>query len=298
MSEHQRHDLSERLIDLCADHAAGALDAAASPELERLDADHAARDVFEQAAASIDAGYAHAEPIDMPHGLMDRICAQIPEQTPASSTASEPSRSGVAGVISPRSAGGGVSGARRSVWLPWTLAAASLTLAAVMVVRSGSAPAPMSEPTVAQARQQLIEQTPASDLLRYSWTATDDPAVVGAVSGDLVWDDDTQRGYMRISGLEVNDPTRAQYQLWIFDSARPQGELPQFADAKGRGLLSQRPIDGGVFDVTETGEVIIEIDAKLRVREAMAFAVTVEPPGGVVVSDRSRVPLLALPPQG
>ena len=147
---------------------------------------------------------------------------------------------------------------------------------------------------MAQLRDQLIEQVEPASLLRYSWTPTQDPAVVGEVGGELIWDEATDQGYMTISGLEVNDPSEFQYQLWIFDATRPLGELPQHGDAFG-GLLTQRPIDGGVFDITDTGEVVIPIDAKLMVQQGVAFAVTVERPGGVVVSDRSRVPLLAIP---
>ena len=56
--------------------------------------------------------------------------------------------------------------------------------------------------------------------------------------------------------------------------------------------LEPHPVDGGVFDVTRNGEVIIPIDAKIAVSNPTAFAITVEKPGGVVVSDRSRIPLV------
>ncbi len=42
-----------------------------------------------------------------------------------------------------------------------------------------------------------------------------------------------------------------------------------------------------------SGEVVVEIDAKLPVAEAALFAITVEAPGGVVVSSRERIALLA-----
>jgi anti-sigma-K factor RskA len=45
------------------------------------------------------------------------------------------------------------------------------------------------------------------------------------------------------------------------------------------------PVDGGVFDVTSTGELIIPIHNRLPVSQPTAFAVTLEKPGGVVVSD-------------
>jgi hypothetical protein len=52
-------------------------------------------------------------------------------------------------------------------------------------------------------------------------------------------------------------------------------------------------VDGGVFDVTTEGEVLVSIHPKLKVQEAFLFAVTIEKPGGVVVSSRERLPLLA-----
>ena len=88
------------------------------------------------------------------------------------------------------------------------------------------------------------------------------------VTGDVVWNNELQQGFMRLSGLPTNVPTEAQYQLWIVDPS-----------------CDQRPIDGGVFDVLESGEVIVPIDAKLIVNTPQAFAITLEQPGGVVVSD-------------
>jgi hypothetical protein len=54
------------------------------------------------------------------------------------------------------------------------------------------------------------------------------------------------------------------------------------------------PVDGGVFDIpTGQGEVIIPIDAKIAVSSPMMFAVTMEKPGGVVVSAREHIVALA-----
>ena len=79
---------------------------------------------------------------------------------------------------------------------------------------------------------------------------------------------------MRFVGLQTNDPGSQQYQLWIFDGERDQAY----------------PVDGGVFDIPAgTTEAVIPIDAKIQVHDAKAFVITMEPPGGVVVSDRSRV---------
>ena len=56
------------------------------------------------------------------------------------------------------------------------------------------------------------------------------------------------------------------------------------------GRDKRYPVDGGVFDVpANTAEVVIPIRAALMVRKPAAFAVTVEKPGGVVVSGREHV---------
>lgn len=99
------------------------------------------------------------------------------------------------------------------------------------------------------------------------------------LGGDVVWSDAQNEGYMRISGLDVNDPSKSQYQLWIFRGDDPVAE--------------PHPVDGGVFDVPSSGEVIVPIDAKLNVGHAGLFAVTVEKPGGIVVSGREQIVLIA-----
>jgi len=138
-------------------------------------------------------------------------------------------------------------------------------------------PAP-KQPTPAEARAELLAS--AKDATTLAWTATPDPNATGA-SGDVVWSASAQRGYMRFKGLAVNDAKQIQYQLWIFDKNRDQAF----------------PVDGGVFDVSSTGEVIVPISAKLRVDEPVLFAVTIEAPGGVVVSKRERIVVTAAPPK-
>jgi anti-sigma-K factor RskA len=94
----------------------------------------------------------------------------------------------------------------------------------------------------------------------------------------VVWNNEQQQGFMRFkAGMPANDPRRDQYQLWIFDAQRDE----------------RYPIDGGVFDVTPGQEVIVPIRAALRVKQPTLFAVTLEPPGGVVVSDRKHILVVA-----
>ncbi len=95
--------------------------------------------------------------------------------------------------------------------------------------------------------------------------------------GDLVWSNEAQTGFMRLTGVPVNDPKQAQYQLWIFDKDRDD----------------KFPVDGGVFDVVNENEVIVPINPKLKINGPVLFAVTREKPGGVVVSDRSQIVWIA-----
>ncbi|MEO1716470.1 MAG: hypothetical protein AAFR76_05105 [Planctomycetota bacterium] len=57
------------------------------------------------------------------------------------------------------------------------------------------------------------------------------------------------------------------------------------------------PVDGGVFDINEAGKVVIPIRVALPASDVVAFAVTVERPGGVVVSDQARRVVIAADPE-
>ena len=171
-------------------------------------------------------------------------------------------------------------------WLGWGLAAAACAALALNIyfTRSGPAgggevvggpptPTPEQRLTPAQERQKLIETAP--DLARGSWGAGNVKDVTP--SGDVVWSDSKQAGYVRLSGLPKNDPNQKTYQLWIFDETQSD----------------KTPIDGGTFDVNADGEIIIPINAKLRPRNTKMFAITVEKAGGVVVSERKELVALA-----
>jgi len=170
---------------------------------------------------------------------------------------------------------------RRSVLVPWLAAAACLLVAGGAVwwalqretgdgkVAAVAPPPPSPE----VARTELLA---LPDTTKITWTATQDATSRGA-TGDLVWNQSRQTGFMRFVGLTPNDPKQFQYQLWIFDKNRDQAF----------------PVDGGVFDVSSTGEVLVRISPKLAVNDATLFAVTVEKPGGVVVSKRERIVVTA-----
>ena len=171
----------------------------------------------------------------------------------------------------------------------WLAAAACLVLAIFGWNERAAAPAVVETPpppvsgrktaAYAEERAALLAKT---DSLKIPLGASKDPAAAG-VSGDVVWDPATQRGFLHFAGLAPNDPAMHQYQLWIFDAGRDK----------------RYPVDGGVFDVpANASDVIIPIRAALMVRKPAAFAVTLEKPGGVVVSGREHVIALGVRQEG
>jgi hypothetical protein len=154
------------------------------------------------------------------------------------------------------------------------VAAAALLLAAVW----GTWRPDVAVIDPASLRAELLAT--ATDALRLDWAEGGDETALGA-TGDVIWSDEQQQGAMRFVGLAANDPGEFQYQLWVFDEERD----------------AAYPVDGGVFDIAPGGgEVVVPIGTTLPVSRATLFAVTVERPGGVVVSDRSRMALLASVP--
>ena len=169
-----------------------------------------------------------------------------------------------------------VPGRGRESWAWQSLAVAAVLVLMVWVGSSLRSGDDVVDGTV------LYERTVASDdLVRWDWVGTEDPTV-GDPAGDVVWSSDAQQGVMKIGGLASNDPGEFQYQLWIFDRTRDE----------------RFPVDGGVFDVPEGADTVyVPIEAKLDVDTPYLFAITVEKPGGVVVSSRERIAFVAQPPQ-
>jgi Anti-sigma-K factor rskA len=172
-------------------------------------------------------------------------------------------------VMRPPSAAGR-GGATPAATAGWWAAAACLVLAALSWLRAPTLHGPAAEPPLAQQRAALLAKP---DSLKLRLGATEDPAAAGT-SGDVVWNPAAQRGFLRLAGLKPNDPRVHQYQMWIFDGERDQ----------------RYPVDGGVFDVpANVSEVLVPIRAAVPVHTAKAFAVTIEKPGGAVVSARDHV---------
>ncbi len=169
-------------------------------------------------------------------------------------------------------------------WGGWGLAAVCALLALnfwlTRVPLSEIVKNPVPQPTLSvspNSPEQLREQVSfAPDKMQGELTDFN-PKQPKSIVGEVVWSNSQQKGFVHLRGLPVNDKTKETYQLWIFDAAQN----------------AKTPVDGGVFDVDENGDVVIPITAKLKIQKPTMFAITVEKPGGVVVSDLSKVMTVA-----
>ena len=258
MSSSQRE---ARLLELLADQAVQALTTEQQQELDTLLADpqlqqHAQlRFEIEHAAALIDE--LSAPPLTEP--VPEQLAAKVSRALTAAAESAEPT----ADVLDFAAQLAARKPSRRapSANLGWFAAAACL-LALVLTVALLRTPS-VAEPDFAAQRQALLAQ---ADSMQLAW-GTSEHAAFAEVRGDVVWSNQSQTGFMRLQNMPINDPGESQYQLWIVDPQR-----------------DQHPVDGGVFDVASSGEVLIPIDSKLDIIEPAAFAITEEQPGGVVVS--------------
>lgn len=298
-----------RREELLVDRALAGLDVDEAAELLALQGDEGDDEAFDRAAAAIDLGCIDEPLSPLPAALRAKIEATALQAFAARAAAETPAPVAPAAPVAVADDRGAVAeppaapplaevisldrlrSAERTRWTGWLVAAACFALALASWLSRPKEPTalptppsppsavvPQPEPpppTIAEQRAALLAS--GKDAVRVDWTATKDAAAAGA-SGDVVWSNALQRGYMRFRGLAANDPGQRQFQLWIFDKSRDE----------------RFPVDGGVFDIDpETGEVIVPITAKIRVEKPSLFAVTVEKPGGVVVSKREHIVLTA-----
>ncbi|WP_405231567.1 anti-sigma factor domain-containing protein [Lentisalinibacter salinarum] len=265
---------NEEMLDLLVARATEGLSPEEERELERLLAADGETDpeAIELAAAAATnafaAGAGYGE--EMPAGLKDRLLADARARADgdaprASATVTDIGSRTRRGEESRKSGGSGNSGLAGSTFNRLGWAAAAMLLVALLVVNRPLPEEPGGADPV-EARAELMREEPGTMVLPWSPPDIDEYA---GVSGDVVWNNEKQEGYLRLAGMPANNPARSQYQLWIVDPER-----------------DEQPVDGGVFDIPAgTGEVIVPIRAKLGVIDPQAFAITREQPGGVVVSD-------------
>ena len=267
LDEGQRDDASMRVLERACDAALfGEMPSAQDALDARAFGFDLAREIesFERVTAQLEAEHHAANPSSapkVPAALRDRLHALADAH----------------GAPSPIPISRGAPAARRtrSALRDWIVAAACIAFGAVstfLVVRVGSEGG--SELPADPA--QFVSLHP--NAVRCPWEGTKDERIVGEVRGEAIFDPQSSKGVLVIEGLASNDPSAEQYQLWIFDAKRDE----------------RYPVDGGVFDMPACGRAVIPIEAKLSVEQPTLFAVTIERPGGVVVSDR-RIALIAKP---
>lgn len=305
---------NDRLLTLLADQASVGVDASELAELEALlgagDAGGLRSDDpdwMDLAAAAADLGMlgssggpAALEP--MPASLLASISAEAARFTSGTAATDSPTANlslvraaddaplagrgpapaAVRAALSPAAARG--TGAGAGAWMGWLAAAACLAVAAgVWTARpSASSSTPVAVgPSGGNGAGLIVDSVVArADTLNIDWKPLPDDTCREQCAGRVIWNNELQQGWMVFKGLAVNDPTQFQYQLWIFDKDQ------------------KHPVDGGVFDIAQArfndkGEIVVAIRPAIKVSSPQAFAVTVEKPGGVVVSDQTRIAVLA-----
>lgn len=266
MSQHRPPHELERLHESLADRATFGLSPVETTELEHLlvrypevDADQ-----YDRLAATVDLAFEPAVHEPLPPALRAKISGSVKT---ASSVKSSPDRTGERRQTLPMPVERPPAPtAPISTWLGWLAAAACLLVAALV----WSLDQPSVPPSAEVAMRALLQQPGTVQ------TPLAAPDAAPGVTGTVVWNESEQRGFMQLRGLAVNDPKLRQYQLWIF--------------AKNQNTLY--PVDGGVFDIGRNGEVVVPINAAIRVLDPTMYAITVEKPGGVVVSNREQIVLL------
>lgn len=168
-------------------------------------------------------------------------------------------------------------------WLGWAVAAAACVALAINIwsTRSPQPEVAKNPPVIQSPTPQLSAAQERAQLLAVASDKVEiplaNPKNEKEILGEMVWSNKLQKGYVHFAELPANDVAKETYQLWIVDATRDQ----------------KTPVNGGVFDVSATGEVTIPVDPELTIRKPAAIAVTKEKPGGVVVSAQENVVALA-----
>lgn len=266
----------QRMLELLADQAVFGLNEAEAAELKMYlnqFPEWENNSSFDLTAAAI--GLAHLDAIEqMPENLRKRVSIDAEQFFGSTEKARRPEENADNAVAYET---------KRHFWqwLGWAFAAAACAALAVnlwltrfqkqpeVVQEQKTVQTPTPELTAAQKREQLLAS--AADKIQATWTEAKPDG--GKISGDVVWSSARQEGYLRLRGLPANDPNNETYQLWIVDETRNE----------------KTPLSGGIFDVRENGDVIVPINAQLKVRNPKLFAITKEKSGGVVVSSPEKI---------
>lgn len=273
----------DHLLDLLADQATQGLSDVELAELHTLL--HGQEDLdgeaVEYTAAAIDLALQPAKLTPMPADLSQRIAQDAVKHLQHSNTPTLPMtpptnvafrrQTIVEPAPRPEST---TTWLTRLNWLGWVVAAACLLIA----VQAWLASPGDNSQTPISLKDQLTRMVAIKDTIQLPGGPVNQQLAPKA-AGEVVWNGQKQAGFLVLRDLPVNDPSKHQYQLWIFDANR-----------------TKHPVDGGVFDVSNSDDILIPIRSKLPVGQAVQFAITRERPGGVVVSDQKEIVFLAKRP--
>lgn len=264
--ERDEHTSSTPIDDFACDVALGELGAVR--ETRGAAADWGTREglfeSYELAAAAVNLAMLPAvEP--MPGLLRNRVLASLHREMAA---AADSLRSTNASLTLPPPSRRPIARFWSSPVLGWSAAAAAIVVAAF--AWRGSPATPQG---FATQRQQFVSAT--RDVGVWNWVdfahpVTQEAPEISGVKGDVVWSSAKQEGFLRLTGLPQNARQVERYQLWIIDK---------------RGL--EQRVNAGLFDSTGD-ETIVHFKPELNVDGPVIFAVTIEPPEGVVVSSLKR----------
>ena len=134
-----------------------------------------------------------------------------------------------------------------------------------------SRPILMDDKSVNSYQREMFLTNPPVDMIRLTCKTESKKEAMG----QLLWSDSQQKGFVSLSGLEVNDPDQFQYQVWIIDANQ------------------KYPVTGGVFNVADQKGAVIRLRPNRKIKEAVEFMVTQERPGGVVTSSRKNIVAVA-----
>ena len=265
-------EILDRFEELEAGRILGDLDSNEIKEWEKLSADPRCKSdlSLELAAAALESEYLGNEET----GLSKDLLGKLQEDMAGFIVAEEPKES-EGNVIRPANWQTILAAPKTG----WAIAAlfALLLIAQSFIDKGPQEPkglttAKVETTSAKESRDTLISK--ASDLVKSDFGGLEN---YGEMSGTVVWSDELQEGYMSLTNLPANNPGTNQYQLWIVDPTR-----------------DEKPVDGGVFNIPSgDGTTIIPIRNPLVITDPKAFVITLEQPGGVVVSKKEVVVALA-----
>jgi anti-sigma-K factor RskA len=278
--------IDEGMQEQAAAYALGALDAEEAHAFEvSLRVDPELRALVRELRSVTEALAGTAPALEPSAAVKERLLLEIDPQQPPVVAKVALERPGIAPALPAAAPPGGatVVPIRRpgKQWIPWSVAAALALLSGAFLWQSSDL-----RSQLAAAAERINELTTSAELAR-SESADLRLAVAKLRASNRlasfrialldsllaaspktiavsVWDNDRQDGVFIVRNLKPL-PSDKDYQLWIIDPKYPS------------------PVDAGVFQVDDKGNVRQDFKAKLPIQAANQFAVTIEQKGGAAV---------------